>query len=239
MSGGPIADTVTISIGELRATARKALEGAGVPDGIDQDGAEASVWLQSRGLEGVEILARDLGAARRLSDALPKADGALIDMQGASAGLVGGLIVELAQSRAAAVEELITMHLRRCRSPIALASAMAAAGRQGWSSTLTLEGESRIIADADGVTIDPAFAINIEEDCDLTIVPPGQGFPALLAETMASPSDLEAFRAVTLEHGLVVPTAAWHEISQAAKLVLVAASHQSRSGAGSEVDDNA
>ena len=48
------------SLAEVQQTCLKALEGLGLPHGIDHDGAENVVWLEARGLGGLLELAREL-----------------------------------------------------------------------------------------------------------------------------------------------------------------------------------
>lgn len=94
-----------MAINELNSLCRSALEGSGWAQGDYEDAADAAVWLQAMGFDGMDAIGRLLGVARRedytVEPALPETHGARGEMAAAAAGLAGCLLsFELAWARA-------------------------------------------------------------------------------------------------------------------------------------------
>jgi hypothetical protein len=97
-----------MAINELNSLCRSALEGSGWTQGDYEDAADAAVWLQAMGLDGMEAIDRLLGVARQEEYVVEPALRILSTSQGASAeraascaGLAGCLLAfELAWARA-------------------------------------------------------------------------------------------------------------------------------------------
>ncbi|MFM0500172.1 DUF3726 domain-containing protein [Paraburkholderia caffeinilytica] len=89
-----------MAINELNSLCRSALEGCGWAQGDYEDAADAAVWLQAMGFDGMDAIGRLLGVARHedysVEPALPGAQ-----RTGSSSGLAGCLLsFELAWARA-------------------------------------------------------------------------------------------------------------------------------------------
>ncbi len=86
------------SFDEIRKIASRALDGAGAPPGLDEDGGWACAWLEAAGYPGLRMLADllDRAGPDELSAGLDKVTGARIDAKGRSAVCFGSLISEYA-----------------------------------------------------------------------------------------------------------------------------------------------
>jgi hypothetical protein len=111
-----------MAINELNSLCRSALEGSGWAQGDMEDAADAAVWLQASGLDGMEAIGALLGADRREACGVEPPSGAQrVDEATASAstcaGLAGCLLAfELAWARATQSGDA-TVHVSNALSP--------------------------------------------------------------------------------------------------------------------------
>lgn len=94
-----------MAINELNSLCRSALEGSGWTQGDCEDAADAAVWLQAMGFDGMEAINGLLGVARQeeyvVELALAGKPGARAQRKASCAGLAGCLLAfELAWARA-------------------------------------------------------------------------------------------------------------------------------------------
>lgn len=94
-----------MAINELNSLCRSALEGSGWAQGDYEDAADAAVWLQAMGFDGMDAIGGLLGVARHedysVDPALPGGRGANAQRASSSSGLAGCLLsFELAWARA-------------------------------------------------------------------------------------------------------------------------------------------
>ncbi|CAE6850594.1 hypothetical protein R70006_07543 [Paraburkholderia domus] len=94
-----------MAINELNSLCRSALEGSGWAQGDYEDAADAAVWLQAMGFDGMDAVGGLLGALHHedysVEPALPGARGASAARPRSSSGLAGCLLsFELAWARA-------------------------------------------------------------------------------------------------------------------------------------------
>lgn len=219
------------SLAEVLLTSLKALEGLGLPHGLDHDGAANVVWLEARGLGGLSELAREVknlepGAVWQTP--VPHDDGERIIIEHGSATglLLATLAVDLAQ----------TGHLVEipdCRAPMLLVAETArrSAGGSGFKVSWASEQGSSSARCGDG---EAALALDLRTAHAPATVTIRQGGKFSSRDGRRS----AAFHAQSLRDGIAVDPAAWAVVASAAKRILVPASTQSRGGAGAEVDDN-
>jgi hypothetical protein len=94
-----------MAINELNSLCRSALEGNGWAQGDYEDAADAAVWLQAMGIDGMDAIGGLLGVARHEDYSVePALPGARSERATSSAGLAGCLLsFELAWARATQV----------------------------------------------------------------------------------------------------------------------------------------
>jgi hypothetical protein len=208
---------------EIYRLVQRALEGAGAPYGVDRDGAQAVAWLEARGLPGLRLLLADLPGLEGRFEGLKlgrTAAGPAIDASGRSAIAYGGAVIDLARG-------LPSLRLRRCRSPVFLLPAAAAAGlalrwRQGAGEVLCrVEGEIR---GSESALLDVA-PTEVEIDAGAAVAP---GLPVILDGPALARRYEQA-----LAQGVAVDGEIWRRIDAVAARVQVPASAESRlKGAG-------
>jgi hypothetical protein len=221
-----------VSHAEVLQTCFKALEGLGLPPGLDYDAASNVTWLEARGLGGVGILAGEL---KRFGDevtwSMPR-----IDDDGRTATIAaddpsGVLLAPGALDWAVAGR---TVQVLECAAPMLVMAEAARRSIDGVALTVSWGiDRGKSTAKCGGGLA--ALSLDIRTARAPAVVTIRAGKPP-------SPKDgrrLAGFYAQSLQHGLVVDPIDWALIKQAAKAVLVPASALSRSGAGAEVDDSA
>ena len=109
---------INISVKELHVAAQMALEAIGVPSGLEQDGAMAIVWHETRGLKGLSTLIHDMDAL----NTIPIYQGKMIDFRGLSGLVAAPMAIDLA---IAIGQEL---KVKNIRSPFAVAAYAARRG---------------------------------------------------------------------------------------------------------------
>ena len=215
--------TLCLSQAEVLQTGLKAARGTGLPHGLDLDAATNVTWLAACGIDGISLLAGELGEELRTAP-------------GRTRELATGLVQLCAGSRSglvlapAAVDLALlggSVHLPGCRAAalvVAEAARRASAGRMlavCWSGE---HGTEEIICEGDGSALGPLD--RLPAVATVTVGPPGE--VGCHTGPRFSPST----------GSLAVDQEAWAVIAAAAARTLVESSPRSRSGAGAEVDDS-
>jgi hypothetical protein len=221
-----------VSLAEILQTSWKALEGTGLPAGIDRDAAANVAWLESRGLGGIGVLAREL---ERLGETAawvaPEIDGdgnsVTIQAEGASGVLLAPGAIDWALSGS-------VVTVVDCVAPLLFTAEAAQRADEGQALVITW-GEARNKSTAKCGGGLAALCLDIRTARAPATVVIRAGRPPSTKEGRR----LVGFHAQSLRDGVAVDPADWAVIKQAAARVLVPASAQSRGGAGAEVDDSA
>ena len=222
-----------VSFAEVLLTSSKALEGLGLPHGIDHDAAANVAWLQARGLGGISILALELARLEENKNDLwsvPEIDDdgttAIIKDSAASGVLLAPGAVDWALGgRVVTVVDCVAPMLvmaeaaRRCVDRAALTVSWGI--ERGKSTAKCGAGHA-------------ALSLDIRSARQPSSVTIRAGKPPSAKDGRR----LAGFHAQSLRDGLAVDPMDWETVKHAARRVLVAASAQSRSDAGAEVDDS-
>lgn len=215
--------TLCLSQAEVLQTGLKAARGAGLPHGLDLDAAANATWLTACGIDGVSLLAGELGEEfRTVTGRMREMENGILQLcTGSRSGLVLapgavdlallGRSVQVPGCRAAA---LVVAEAARRASPGRTLSVR-------WSGE---RGAEEIICEGDGSALGPLD--RLPPIATVTVAPPGKA--GRRTGTRFSPST----------GSLLVDPAAWAVIAEAAARTLVESSSRSRSGAGAEVDDS-
>ena len=228
-----VADTVLrVSLVEVLQTCLKALEGLGLPQGVDYDAAANVTWLEARGLGGISILARELEGLEQMGTWLMPD----IDDDGNTATIAGEIASAtlLAPGAVDWAENGRTVRIANCSAPMLVMAEAARRSIEGTALTVTWTSErGKSSAKCGGGEAAASLDVRSAREPSVVTIHPSK---------QPSPKDgrrLAAFRAQSLRDGIIVDPVDWEAIKTMAKRVLVLASAQSRSGAGAEVDDSA
>lgn len=223
---------VRVSFAEVLLTSLKALEGLGLPHGIDHDTAANVAWLEARGLGGISILARELerlGEEEVLSPPEIDDDGAAttIEADGASGvSLAPGAVDWVLGGRVVTVVA--------CAAPMLIVAEAARRSVDGTALTVSWGVDrGKSTAKCGGGLAALSLDIRTARQPSTVTIRAGKAPSAKEGRRLAG------FHAQSLRDGLAVDPADWAIIKHAATRVLVPASAQSRGGAGAEVDDSA
>lgn len=242
---------IRVSQNEVYRTAQRALEAAGAPFGLDRDGALAVAWLEARQLPGLELLAVALGRLDGAFDsfAAPELDGtpAVLDLAGRPAVVASGAVLDclgLLRDRRGGPAPL---SLRRCRWPLFLLPALAAASVGGtgfllrWrygAATVTCiaepSGRCRIVLESSRIDLGQVVRSSgpvevLVQERTSSVRHAGRADHARIVDA----ETLEAALRRTLTAGILVDDALWARIGEVAARVLVPPSDESRQrGAG-------
>ena len=231
-----------VTLNEVQRACQKALFGAGVPAGLDDDAANATVWLEARGLSALAAFAGALESCAQDPSGCTVTETApgVVDASGCSATLAGSLVIDLAVARANA-KGTATLKVTRLKDPQFLVPWAAEYFEDDWGFSLTWNGRAASVHSAGGVMLLGDWASPDEGPCDVTVAcrysePGGSNEPLPVAYRGA---DLESRAKLTLSTGLEVDDAVWQMISRHAQRALVPATEESRArGAGSTASDN-
>lgn len=221
-----------VSLAEILQTSWKALEGTGIPAGIDRDAAANVTWLEARGLGGIGILARELDRLRENSgwvapDIEDDGDHVTIRAEGATGILLapGSIDWALDGSVVTVVD---------CSAPLLFAAEAAQRAEAELALVVTWGGERSKSTAKCGNGL-AALSLDIRTAHAPASVHIRAGKPPSAKEGRR----LAGFHAQSLRDGVQVDPSDWAIVKKAAGRVLVPASAQSRGGAGAEVDDSA
>jgi len=227
------ADTIIrVSLAEVLQTCLKALEALDLPQGLTYDAAVNVAWLEARGLGGISTLARDLESLEKMGEWLMPD----IDDDGSTATIAGEITSAalLAPGAVDWAENGRTVRISHCSAPMLVMAEAARRSTEGKSLTVTWTSErGKSSAKCGGGEAAVSLDVRSAREPSVVTIRPGK---------RPSPKDgqrLAAFHAQSLRDGIIVDPVDWEAIKTKAKRVLVPASAQSRSGAGSEVDDSA
>lgn len=221
-----------VSLAEILQTSWKALEGTGLPAGMDRDAAANVTWLEARGLGGIAMLAREIErigetfawTAPEIEDV---DDGVVIRAEAASGITLAPSAVDWALGGN-------PVTVVNCAAPLMVAAEAAQRAEGGVALVVTWgEDRSRSTAKCGGGLA--ALALDIRTARAPSTVTIRAGKPPSSKDGRR----LAGFHAQSLRDGVAVDPDDWAVIKKAAARVLVPASAQSRGGAGAEVDDSA
>jgi len=220
------------SYAEIFQISQKALEGLGLPHGLDMDAAANVAWLETRGLGGLAALAGDLEEIEPGTPWQPPE----IDDNGETARFIAtparGLL--LAPGVLDWVTLGVSVDIAECRSPLLIVAEAARRSRDGggfrivWSSE---QGRSTAKCGAG----EAALSLDLRSAREPSHVTVRAGKPPKDKDLRR----LSGFHALSLRDGVLVDPDHWNAIKTAARRVQVPASERSRGGAGAEVDDSA
>ncbi|WP_158936965.1 DUF3726 domain-containing protein [Burkholderia sp. S171] len=242
-----------MALNELNSLCRSALEGSGWTQGDYEDAADAAVWLQAMGFDGMEAINGLLGVARQeeyvVEPALLGKPGARVEPNTSCTGLAGCLLAfDLAWARATPAGTG-TVRVSNALSPrLALygLKSMCARGRRfdlSWTDRV-----GRHFAATSGHEVYPAYlgcnaqagttSLEIIVRCTTEVVP----FDAALAapQNMAGAIDaaeLDARYRDALWRGIVVDATQVDRLIAWKSKVLVPASQMSRDQGAGGADD--
>lgn len=221
-----------VSLAEVLQTCLKALEGIGLPHGLDHDTAANVTWLAARGLGGISILARELerlGAGATWSPPNIDDDGTAAVIQ--AVGATGVLLAPGAVDWALGGRAVTVMN---CAAPMLIMAEAARRSTDGVALVVSWGIErGKSTAKCGGGHASLSLDIRTARQASTVTIRAGKPPSAKEGRRLAG------FHAQSLRDGLPVDPEDWAIIKQAATRVLVPASDQSRSGAGAEVDDSA
>jgi hypothetical protein len=221
-----------VSHAEVQQTCFKALEGLGLPPGLDYDAASNVAWLEARGLGGVGILAREFErCGGEVIWSMPQ-----IDDDGRTATITAEAPsgVLLAPGALDWAVEGRTVQVLECAAPMFVMAEAARRSIVGLALTVSWGiDRGKSTAKCGGGLA--ALSLDIRTARAPATVTIQAGKPPSSKDGRR----LAGFYAHSLQHGLIVDPIDWALIKQAANAVLVPASTLSRSGAGAEVDDSA
>jgi len=235
-----LSGALLVSRNEIWRMVQRSLEASGAPPGIDREGADAVVWLESRGLPGVELFARDL---KRLDpdcfapvELRAEADGSMaIACGGRSAITLAGFVIDYAEVLArAAPDGRAVLHLGSCRTPaflVPVAARRAAAGRAVGLRWKPGRREWHL------VMLPPGASTHRNDSRDLDRLVEVRGTLTITLElgSGCAKRSLSALNIpeARLDPGVAVDAGIWARITRRAARVLVPASRESRvRGAG-------
>jgi hypothetical protein len=220
-----------VSHAEVLQTCFKALEGLGLPPGLDYDAAANVAWLESRGLGGISILAAELvRLGEDLMWTLPEVDDDGRTTSIKSGNSSGVMLAPNAVDWAATGRSVQVVD---CAAPMLVMAEAARRSMNGLALTVSwgIERGKSSAKCGGGVASLSLDIRTARARSDVTI---RAGKPPSAKDGRR----LAGFHAQSLRDGVAVDPTVWSEIKKAARSVLVPASEQSRSGAGAEVDDS-
>ena len=215
--------TARLSQAEVLQTGLKAARGAGLPHGLDLDAAANVTWLAACGIDGVSLLAGELGEEfRTMPGRLHEMENGILQL---CTGRQSGLVLAPAAIDLALLGQ--SVRVPGCRAAALVVA--EAARRASASRTLAVRwsgerGAEEIICVGDGSALGPLD--RLPAVATVIVTPPGED--GCRTGPRFSPST----------GSLAVDPAAWAVIAGAAARTLVESSCRSRSGAGAEVDDS-
>jgi hypothetical protein len=245
-------------LNELTSLLKRVFEAFGYSQGDYEDAAHAIAWLEARALDGLELVTRDWQRLARTGAALEllssSNDAEVLDARDCSVLTVGRSIADLA---AATLEQQgqSRVEVRGCYSRIAILPSLDVCARRGAGVVAHWhDGNYQHVARIDAGSVNPEYrrmtmkpdnnasAATLNLVCHTQV----QEVNAVVAELSAStaqsapdrhvlPAQMEAHYRTAVQHGLAISEDLLARLSTAAEAVLVAATEQSRLGAGEAV----
>jgi len=231
-----------VTLNEVERTCQKALFGAGVPAGLDDDAAQATAWLESLGISALPALTEALenwtGARSAFAQVETGADA--FDTGGRSAVLPGPHVIDMVVARAGKTGSA-TLRIAALRDPQFLVPCALDYSRTDLSFAIAWDNWAGAKLALGDVTLLGDWTSRQDGPCDVVLECCRGSHCALdisLPVALGS-DDLEARHRAALAKGLEVEDAVWKTIARFAHAALVPASAVSRArGAGSMASDN-
>ncbi len=245
-----------ISANELLTTVGKAFEGLGFAPGDREDAAAMVAWLELHGLNGLAELEKALDFLDQETDPRPRtlfrSSGLRVFDAGGASVLAGGALAVDAGVAMARHVALATVRLEHCHNRLLIIGYLARSASLG-VSVLASWGNARSdprryvasLRAGDGAPTLRAWTTSVSSgdvfDQGLTLVfsrnldlLPQLHLDEASERVLLSVegASLDAAEAACIEHGITVDDALWQRLGILARRVLVAASEQSRRGAG-------
>ena len=240
---------------ELSSLLKRTFEGLGFCQGDYEDAAAAIVWLESRGMHGIEALksawprlARSAGTAVELNAS--DADTQVVNARGNSALTCGQPAVELAVAHAL-INDIGKVELQHCHEPHAILPSLCICATRGLNAIAYWQDDemhvAMIVADQvspdyyqlDGRAADNSAAETVTIACSLDGECIGQIASDLVGDDISrlaakhvSANALDTKYQRSLERGIPIDENLASILGNAAAAVLVEATEQSRHGAG-------
>lgn len=241
---------------ELSSLLKRSFEGLGLCQGDYEEAAAVIVWLEARGMKGLDALKlawpRLAGNGRiGVELAASDADTQTIDAKGNTALICARSAVELAMARAS-TGDVGRVELQRCHECQAVLPSLCLCPNRGFAAIAYWRDEhalhvAKISGDQrapDYYWIDAGTPNELAED-SLTIACSqhderieklasslANGGISRRAEKRIPATELEARFERTVEHGIAIDAELAEKLNEAASAVLVEATEQSRLGAG-------
>lgn len=252
-------ETITLSLNELRALLFRYFEAALTQKHDFYDAAKVVLWLEARGLGGIEMLLSTQSCSRRSGELAstttdePPAR-TIFDLKNANA-ICGGLAVADLTVALAKTAGVACAEIQNIKAPQILPALVADCGRQGVAAVaVSCARQSKNYACAllapgaaepDSLTLDDIDFISLREGAGLLICArsaehlyefTGAAFEACTQKQLLhldkSASDLTAAYGASLRNGVTVRVCDYQKLCCVADTILVEASEASRRGAG-------
>jgi hypothetical protein len=240
---------------ELTSLLRRAFEALGYCQGDYEDAARAIIWLESRGMQGLELAMRDwqrLSKAGRALDVTAAGNDVLVvDAHDSSILTCGRSVVDLA---AATLEQKARcrMEIRQCYSRTAIVPSLESCARRGAGAVAYWrDGNYQHVAKIDAQCTHPEYRsmqikpentasptmLNLAcdkepQEIDAILTELAEGAAPATPDCHVSPPELDTRYQAAIRQGLAVNRDLADRLAAIAEAVLVTATEQSRRGAG-------
>lgn len=242
-----------LSVNEVRIMCQRAAVGVGLPFGLGEDGAAASAWLATAGLDGVEVFRRALdgltaGTAVAVAPEVHGHEHRLVpvDARRDSSALYAGPALSDRIPVHGAGSRVARLALPAVDEPLlVLACAMITVRRTTAPVTVQWQGygnqrryQARYLDHAWSLWGEAAECLDAAGPADV-IVEPGSRAEEPGLSRLLTAADIEDASRHCYAHGVRVAADAYEWLNFHARKILVADSHQSRlAGAGAGLHDN-
>jgi len=240
---------------ELTSLLKRAFEALGFCQGDYEDAARAIVWLESRGMHGLELAMRDWQRLSKAGDALEvtasENDVLVLDAHDGSVLTCGRSVVDLAT---ATLEHKgrCGMEIRQCYSRMAIVPSLESFARLGASAIAYWQDHNHLhIVKIDAQLTHPEYrrmpgapdntasATMLKLVChkepqeiDAISIELAQGDTQATPDGQVSSAEMGAHYQAAIQNGLAINREFADRLSVIAEAVLVSATEQSRRGAG-------
>lgn len=240
---------------ELTSLLKRAFEALGFCQGDYEDAARAIVWLESRGMHGLELAMRDWQRLSKAGDALEvtasENDVLVLDAHAGSVLTCGRSVVDLATATLEQKGRCRT-EIRQCYSRIAIVPALQSFARLGASAIAYWQDHNHLhVAKIDAQRTHPEYrsmqkkpdnaesatTLNLEchrkpQEIDAILLKLAANDTQVRSDSDLSSADLDARYQAAVRQGIAVNRDLIGKLATIAEAVLVTATERSRRGAG-------
>lgn len=240
---------------ELTSLLKRAFEALGFCQGDYEDAARAIVWLESRGMHGLELAMRDWQRLSKAGDALEvtasENDVLVLDAHDGSVLTCGRSVVDLAT---ATLEQKgrCGMEIRQCYSRMAIVPSLESFARLGASAMAYWQDHNHLhIVKIDAQLTHPEYRrmpgapdntasatmLNLAchrepQEIDAILMELVEGDAQAMTDCHVSSAEMGTRYQAAIRQGLAVDRDITDRLNAIAEAILVAATEQSRRGAG-------